>query len=758
MHVIKRDGSRELFDISKMEMLTRWACQGLDITAEEVLAATKVLVYDGMTTKEIFDTQIAAAARMISLEKQDATYVAARYMLSSLYKEVSGGPFYATVAEVIRAGIDAERLSSRMGDGRFDLERLNQAIDPSRDMLFDYMGMQAVAERYVLRDKEFKALELPQHFWMRVAMGLALNEDNPTARAIEFYDVLSSLEYVTSTPTLFNSGLRRSQLSSCFGNRAADTITADEGKHRFASLFGLMEECGLLSKFAGGIGTDWTPVREKGQFIFGTNGVSSGVVPYLRIYNDTAVAVNQGGKRKGSFAPYLEVWHPDFPDFIELRKNSGDERLRAHDIYPAAWACDLFFERVRLAQDEMSASTVMWSFFSPAKHPELHELWGEAFNQRYIELEAQGAYVSQMPVLDLWRKWITTLYETGFPWVTFKDESNRRSPQQHVGVIHNSNLCTEITLNNSDEETFVCNLGSVNVARVNPATPRFREVIRTAMRMLDNVIDLNYYPSDRAQTANMRHRPVGLGMMGYAERLVMEGIDFESTEHLAYADVLFETFSFHAIEASSDLSAERGAYETFPGSLWSQGILPVHTAREISDGLHGGEHQTLDWDALAATVVRQGMRNSNTMAIAPTATISVIAGTTPCIEPPYMRFRTEKNISAKFLHVDPIMRHGRPELVKTVFEIAPMWVIWAAAIRQKWIDQAQSTNVFVPKVIRGSDLANLYLEANRLGCKTTYYLRTDQEKKDDPAPTTGTQTDPSAAMCSILDPGCESCQ
>lgn len=758
MQVIKRDGSREPFDIAKMEKLTRWACQGLAITAEEVLAATKVLIYDGMTTKEIFDTQIGAAARMISLEKQDATYVAARYMLSSLHKEVSGGPFYAHMRDVIRAGIDAERLSFRMGDGRFDMERINDAIDPSRDMLFDYMGMQAVSDRYVLRDKDFKALELPQHFWMRVAMGLALNEEYPTARAIEFYDVLSSLEYVTSTPTLFNSGLRRSQLSSCFGNTVADTIAPEDGAHPYSSIFGNQQENALLSKFAGGIGTDWNRVREKGQFIYGTNGVSSGVVPYLKIYNDTAVAVNQGGKRKGSFAPYLEPWHPDFPDFIDLKKNSGDERLRAHDIYPAAWAPDLFFDRVREAQT--TGKDVLWSFFSPAKHPDLHELWGHAFNQRYIELEDQGAYVSQMPVLELWRKWITTLFETGHPWVTYKDECNRRSPQQHAGVIHNSNLCTEITLNNSDDETFVCNLGSVNVSRVNPKSERFRQVIRTAMRMLDNVIDLNYYPSDRAKTANMRHRPVGLGMMGYAERLVIEGIDWESSAHLAYADELFEAFSYHAIEASCDLAAERGAYKSFKGSLWSKGVLPVHTARDISYGLYGGDHFQLDWETLSSKVFKQGMRNSNCMAIAPTATISVIAGTTPCIEPPFLRTRTEKNIAGKFLAVDPIMRHGKPELVKTVFEIDPEWVIKPAAIRQKWIDQGQSTNIFVKKGVRGSALAGYYLLAQELGCKTTYYLRVDQsgESEAAPVPTQAAQTEPTAAMCSILDPGCEACQ
>jgi ribonucleoside-diphosphate reductase alpha chain len=706
-----------------------------------------------MSTKDIFDAQIKAASGLISREHPDFTFVAARYLLCDLYKRVNGSAYYHPLRFVIAAGVKDGRYSPKLASS-FDFDKLEAAIQPDRDFQFDYFGLQNVVDRYLMRTKDRKIIELPQQFFMRVAMGMALNETDPTYAAIEFYNLLSSFDFMSSTPTLFNSGTVRSQLSSCYLNTVADQISSDtdEGEDRWASIFGTIEESARLSKFAGGIGTSWSRVRGSGSHIHGTNGKSSGVVPYLKIYNDTAVAVNQGGKRKGSFAPYLEVWHPDFWDFCELKKEFGDDRLRAHDIYPAAWVSDLFMKRVK--------ADGVWSVFDPHEFPELHELYGVDFERRYEQLEREGKFKSQRPAKELWKHILTNLFETGHPWITFKDECNRRSPQAHVGRVHSSNLCTEITLNTSDTETAVCNLGSVNLAKhIKDGQldhEKLKRTIRVAMRMLDNVIDLNYYPSERARNSNLKHRPVGLGMMGYTEAMIASGLAWDSWEGVQWGDEVTEAFSYYAIEASSDLALERGTYPSFMGSSWSNGILPIDTARESTIS-------TLDWGSLRHKVYRQGMRNSNTMAIAPTATISILTGTEPCIEPIFEVERVEGNISGKFKVISPCVRYGRPELLKTVWDIEPIWIVRHAAKRQKWIDQSQSVNIFVKAGTKGRDLAEIYMAAWELGLKTTYYLRS-QSKTAAVAPTPKTEEkkvdteDVSVNLCSLDSPDCESCQ
>lgn len=1064
MNVVKRNGLSVELDESKILNCIEWACSGLAVAPSSIFNAVRKALYEGIGTKDIHRLTIGEAAGQIAVNNQDANYVAARLTLQEVYKQAANSIHYTHLRGYIAHAHSLGLLSDKMLD--FNFEQLNAAIKPERDFLFGYVGIQTLADRYFLRSepKNGHIIELPQHFWMRVSMGLAINEGETKAeRAIEFYGVLSTLEFVSSTPTLFNSGSRRSQLSSCYGNVVSDTITAEEGSHRFASLFGNFEECALLSKYAGGIGTDWTMVRAEGDVIKGTAGISSGIVPYLKIYNDVAVAVNQGGKRKGSFAPYLEPWHPDFEAFMELKKNTGDERQRAHEIFPAGWMPDLLMKRVE--------SRGIWSFFSPKDHPELHELFGTKFEERYIQLEEEGKFVRQMPAIELWRKWLTMLFETGHPWITFKDEMNRRNPQSHAGVIRSSNLCvapetlvltdaghlqiselaglrvnvwngeefsevevvktgenqklikvsvsdgsevecteyhkfyvqngywsnsivekraaelsvgdklikfelpvvegegemkhaytagffcgdgtyghgkpilqlygekkalvgefaiksgsnvehtngrlaftlvddfprkftvphnysvqsrltwlaglldadgtvarngtnesfqvasiengflnevrlmlqtlgvqsrvtlmreagvvkfasdavayetqdlfrllinstdsqkllnlglqtkrlkmerrspnrsathfstvvsvvdegrvddtycftehkrhmgvfngiltgncTEIALNSSEEETFVCNLGSVNLSRTSPEKDpvRFKQVVKTAMRMLDNVIDINFYPSDRAQTSNMRHRPVGLGVMGYMEWLVQNGIDFESEEHLTACDGLFENLSAQVISASISLAKERGAYPSFEGSKWSQGILPIDTARDTT-------HDPLIWDDIRSDLAKYGIRNSNCMAIAPTATISNIAGTTPCIEAAIDLVYSKTNMSGDFIVVDPTLKYGRPELAKTMFQIAPKWVILGAARRQKWIDQAQSTNIFAKRGTKGKDLAAIYELAWKEGLKTTYYLRSESSSVNTTTPPAGEEP---VVMCSIDNPECEAC-
>jgi ribonucleoside-diphosphate reductase alpha chain len=769
MQVIKRDGRGAPLDIQKIHKVTEWACQGLEVSQSELETEAQLMLFDGIKTTQIHEALIKAAATLISVKQPAYTFVAARLLLQTVLKEVSGGCDYPKLADYLARGVGEKRLSPVLLE-RFDLDALDAAIRPERDLQFTYLGLQTVADRYLIREgerggaKRAAVIEAPQHFFMRVAMGLAVEEAAPTNRAIEFYNVLSTFQFMSSTPTLFNSGTLHPQLSSCYLNTVADQISAEAGEHRYASIYGTIEECANLSKFAGGIGTDWTRVRAAGDVIKSTNGKSSGVVPYLKVFNDTAVAVNQGGKRNGAFAAYLEPWHPDLYDFVDLKKNSGDERRRAHDIFPALWIPDLFFKRVRAG--------AAWSFFSPKRFPELHELFGDAFEQRYEALELAGEATRTEPALQVWKRVITSLFETGHPWITMKDECNRRNPQAHAGVIHNSNLCTEITLNTSDEETAVCNLGSVNLSRIH-SYGQMREVVRTAVRMLDNVVDINFYPSDRARTANMRHRPIGLGVMGYTEAMVQRAIDWESRAHYDWADRTFAAFSYFAIEASADLAHERGSYESFKGSTWSRGMVPIDTANVQALQLTtAAKTLGLDWDALRARVAA-GMRNSNVMAIAPTATISNITGTTPCIEPIFERQYTKSNLSGSFLVVDPCLVYGRPELCKEAFEVAPEWLVAAAAVRQKWLDQAQSLNLFVKAGIKGSELSAIYLQAWELGLKTTYYLRSQSQTLTLPGDGVKGATAPEASVqgqsgqgsdeaeggfCSITSPDCESCQ
>lgn len=744
--VVKKDGRREPINLAKLDGHIEWACQGLSVDPQELRKSLHILFYDGIETKAIQASLIMAAAQLIR-SNPDYSFVASRLLLQEIYKEVTGGGLeYPSLESYLEEGVRQGRLDPKVLDPElFRHAELEAAITPARDMQFQYLGLKTLTDRYLVREKtqrgaEGKIIEMPQHFLMRVAMGLSFNEDDPTARAIEFYSLLSSFDYMSSTPTLFNAATLWPQLSSCYLSYVPDDL---EG------IFDLgYKENAMLSKFAGGIGSSWTAVRPANEPISTTNGKSSGIVPYLKIFNDVAVAVNQGGKRKGAFAPYLEPWHGDWEKFTELKEFAGDEHARTRDIFPAGWIPDLFMERVR--------DGGMWSFFSSSEFPELHDTWGEEFERIYLQAEADGRWLKQKPATEVWRSWLNQIYRTGAPWITFKDECNRRSPQQHVGVIHNSNLCTEITLNNSETETAVCNLGSVNIANhiTDEGTldlEKLHKTVRTAVRMLDNVIDLNYYPTENSKRANMRHRPVGLGVMGYAEALVKIGIDWESEAQVQFSDNMMEVISFYAISASNELAQERGAYETFGGSLWDQGILPIHTAKEQSCGVYSRE----EWDWLARKVAHTGMRNSNVMAIAPTATIANIIGTTECIQPIYERMTTKENLSGSFDVPSALEKYGKPELVKIAHEIDQEWLIRAAAKRQKWIDQSQSLNLYMSKHMKGRDLDRLYMLAWELGVKTTYYLKIQKQGTEDeaaPAPA----SEPKA--CSIDNPDCEACQ
>jgi len=753
MKVEKRGGFQEPLNIDKIHGHVSWAAEGLEgVSINEIETGAHIMFYDGIKTSDIHKALIQATIELIDEDSPNYTYAAARLLLLSLYKEVTGGELhYPHIRDYLAEGIAEKRLDKNLLE--FDLERINEAVSPERDYEFTYLGLRTVADRYLIRralkdgEEQGDIIEMPQHFWMRVAMGLALrdlysDDLDPTARAIEYYDVMSRLEFLSSTPTLFNAGTKHSQMSSCYLNNVDDSIWDEAGEGQIGTgIFGTITECAMLSKFAGGIGTDWSFVRPMGSPIVSTNGISSGVVPYLKIFNDTAIAVNQGGKRNGAFAAYLEPTHGDFMEFCDLKRQSGDDRRRTHDIFPAAWIPDLFMERVRDGD--------MWSLFGHPYHAELHKLYGDEFKARYLELEKLGLYKKQVPAMEIWKKMLTRLTETGAPWVTFKDESNRRNPQSHVGVIGNSNLCTEITLNTSSEETAVCNLGSVNLARVNTEED-LRRVISTAMRMLDNVIDLNFYPSMKAETSNLRHRPVGLGVMGLSELLVENGIDWESEENLQFQDELFEMISHEAIRASALLAKERGAYESYEGSKWSVGMLPIDTARDQSS--------VLDWTETRRLIKKYGMRNSNTMAIAPTATIANIAGTLPGIEPRYERVHKKENMSGFFKVVDPSLRFGKPELCKESFEIDQKWLIRAAAVRQKWIDQSQSLNLFRRQGIKGVELSEWYFLAWELGLKTTYYLKNQMKKSTGGTVMSDEPKQEEVVMCSIDNPDCESCQ
>jgi ribonucleoside-diphosphate reductase alpha chain len=753
LHVLEKDGARRPLDVAALRRLLESACVGLEreASAAPVLDATLRDLYDGVPADEVRKSAILAARALI--EKDPAySYVTARLLLHTIRLEVLGEEvpqeamqvrYAAAFPEIIRRGVEAELLDAELG--QFDLERLGAALRAERDLNFGYLGLQTLYDRYFLHVGR-RRIELPQAFFMRVAMGLALRESEREARAIQFYDVLSRFAFMSSTPTLFNSGTRRSQLSSCYLSTVADDL---EG------IYDAIKENALLAKYAGGLGNDWTPVRALGAHIKGTNGKSQGVVPFLKVVNDTAVAVNQGGKRKGAVCSYLETWHLDIEEFLELRKNTGDDRRRTHDMNTANWIPDLFMKRV-LASAE-------WTLFSPSDVPELHDRCGKAFEAAYLRYEdavARGE-LKLFKKVQLWRKMLSMLFETGHPWITFKDPCNLRSPQQHVGVVHSSNLCTEITLNTSGDEIAVCNLGSVNlVAHLADGGLDFealRATVCTAMRMLDNVIDINYYAVDKARNSNLRHRPVGLGIMGFQDCLHRLRVPYAADEALEFADRSMEMVTYAAYWASTELAEERGRYGSFAGSLWDQGVLPQDTLdllqRERGGYVEVDRSATLDWDALRARIRRFGMRNSNCVAIAPTATIANIVGVSASIEPTYQNLYVKSNLSGEFTvvneylvadlkkaglwdevmisdlkyfdgnlaRIDRIPAELR-RLYATAFEIEPAWLVEAAARRQKWIDQSQSLNVYMAGA-SGRKLDETYRLAWVRGLKTTYYLR-----------------------------------
>jgi ribonucleoside-diphosphate reductase alpha chain len=760
LHVMDA-GRRVPLDMAALESLIEHACSGLsaDLSPAPVLAETLRNLYDGVPIEEVYKAAILAARTLIEKEP-DYTYATARLLLHTMSKEILGhevgtaglGQAYAEYfPEAIAKGVDADLLDARMA--QFDLQRLAAALKPERDMQFDYLGLQTLYDRYFLHVKKVR-IELPQIFFMRVAMGLALNEIDRETRAIEFYEVLSSFDFMSSTPTLFNSGTQRSQLSSCYLSTVPDDLDG---------IYELIKENALLSKFAGGLGNDWTRVRALGSHIKGTNGESQGVVPFLKVVNDTAVAVNQGGKRKGAVCAYLESWHLDAEEFLELRKNTGDDRRRTHDMNTANWIPDLFMKRV-MERGE-------WTLFSPSDVPDLHDLFGLEFEKAYVAYEAKAARGEITPTrkvqaVDFWRKMLSMLFETGHPWITFKDACNVRSPQQHAGVVHSSNLCTEITLNTNDKETAVCNLGSVNLAQHLKDGPNGKELdhaklqktITTAMRMLDNVIDINYYAVKKARDSNLRHRPVGLGIMAFQDSLYQLRVPYASEAAVEFADRSMEAVCYYAYYASSELAKERGRYSSFKGSLWDQGILPLDSLDLLAHARGGylevDRSRSLDWDALRQKIAVDGMRNSNCVAIAPTATISNIIGVDASIEPCFGNLSVKSNLSGEFTiinsylvrdlkrlglwddvmvmdlkHFDgslqPIDRVPQEvkDLYATAFEVSPTWLVEAASRRQKWIDQAQSLNIYMAGA-SGKMLDDTYKHAWLRGLKTTYYLRT----------------------------------
>ncbi|MDO9252380.1 MAG: ribonucleoside-diphosphate reductase subunit alpha [Hydrogenophaga sp.] len=814
LHVMD-GGQRVPLDLNRLQHLIEDACKGLgqDVKADPIVAETKRNLYDGVPIEEVYKASILAARTLIEKDP-DYTYATARLLLHTIVKEVIGeevpssemGARYAEYfPQFIKKGVQNELLDERLQ--QFDLARLGAALKPERDLQFDYLGLQTLYDRYFLHVRKSR-IELPQAFFMRVAMGLSLNEIDREARAIEFYEVLSSFDFMSSTPTLFNSGTLRSQLSSCYLTTVPDDLDG---------IYESIKENALLSKFAGGLGNDWTRVRAMGAHIKGTNGESQGVVPFLKVVNDTAVAVNQGGKRKGAVCTYLETWHLDIEEFLELRKNTGDDRRRTHDMNTANWIPDLFMKRV-MEKGE-------WSLFSPNDVPDLHDRFGADFEKAYVAYEEKAARGEIKPyrklaATDMWRKMLSMLFETGHPWITFKDACNVRSPQQHAGVVHSSNLCTEITLNTSDTETAVCNLGSINLLKhVKDGSidhQKLQKTIKTAMRMLDNVIDINYYAVKKARDSNMRHRPVGLGIMGFQDALYELRIPYASNEAVDFADRSMEAVCYHAYWASTELARERGRYASFKGSLWDQGILPPDTldllARERGGYVDVDRSATLDWDALRQKIAADGMRNSNCVAIAPTATISNIIGVDASIEPCFGNLSVKSNLSGEFTvinsylvrdlkrlglwddvmvmdlkHFDGSLRSidRVPQDVKalyaTAFEVEPLWLVEAAARRQKWIDQAQSLNIYMAGA-SGKKLDDTYKLAWLRGLKTTYYLRTTSatqaEKStgrtgqlnavaihgNDASMVASVATSMSAEpatdikFCAIDDPGCEACQ
>lgn len=806
LNVTRRDGTKVALDEDRMQRLVVEACTDIaDMDPQAVIEETKRSLFDGVAEEDVSKALIMSARTFIEREP-NYTFVAARLLLDALRHEalsfVTKIEQTATQEEMterypayfeayVKQAIELELMDPRLGN--FDLARLGAAIKPERDFQFTYLGLQTLYDRYFLQSQGTR-FELPQVFFMRVAMGLAINEIEPENWAIQFYDLLSSFDFMSSTPTLFNSGTLRPQLSSCYLTSVPDDLDG---------IFSAMKDNALLSKFAGGLGNDWTPVRGMGAHIKGTNGKSQGVVPFLKVANDTAVAVNQGGKRKGAMCAYLESWHMDSEEFFELRKNTGDDRRRTHDMNTANWIPDLFMKRV--CEDEQ------WTLFSPDEVPDLHDAVGQEFERLYTAYEekaARGEIKNSKTIraLDHWRKMLGMLFETGHPWITFKDPCNLRSPQQHAGVVHSSNLCTEITLNTAPgHEIAVCNLGSINLMQHVTAAgvdlPKLEHTVNIAMRMLDNVIDYNYYSVPTARASNLRHRPVGMGIMGFQDSLYKLDIPYASNEAVEFADRSMEAVSYFAIQASSNLAAERGTYASFEGSLWSQGILPIDSIALLEQGRGGyldmDRSSTLDWDTLRERVVTVGMRNSNCMAIAPTATISNICGVSQSIEPTYQNLFVKANLSGDFTVInmalveklkslglwDEVMVNDMKyydgsianidrvsddikQVFATAFEIDPRWLVEAGSRRQKWLDQAQSLNLYLSEP-NGSKLDNLYKLAWVRGLKTTYYLRTlgaTHVEKSTLADgklnaVQGEKAAPEEALvCSILDPDCEACQ
>jgi len=825
LHVMD-GGQRVPLDIHHLQALINDACMGLsaDVKPDPILAETMRNLYDGVPMDEVYKAAILATRTLIEKDP-DYTYATARLLMHTIVREVLDkevahsdmGQHYADYfPQFIQKGVDNDLLDERLL--QFDLKRLGQALKADRDLKFDYLGLQTLYDRYFLHVRK-QRIELPQAFFMRVAMGLSLDEIDRETRAIEFYEVLSSFDFMSSTPTLFNSGTLRSQLSSCYLTTVPDHLDG---------IYESIKENALLSKFAGGLGNDWTRVRALGSHIKGTNGESQGVVPFLKVVNDTAVAVNQGGKRKGAVCTYLETWHLDIEEFLELRKNTGDDRRRTHDMNTANWIPDLFMRRV-MEKGE-------WTLFSPSDVPDLHDLFGSAFEKAYVAYEEKARRGEIKPsktvqATDMWRKMLSMLFETGHPWITFKDACNVRSPQQHAGVVHSSNLCTEITLNTSDTETAVCNLGSVNLSQHLKDGPNGKELdhdklkrtITVAMRMLDNVIDINYYAVKKARDSNLRHRPVGLGVMSFQDSLYEMRIPYASQAAVEFADTSMEAICYYAYWASTELAKERGKYSSYKGSLWDRGLLPLDTLDMLTQERGGyvevDRSATLDWDALRKKIAKDGMRNSNCVAIAPTATISNIIGVDASIEPCFGNLSVKSNLSGEFTvinsylvrdlkrlglwddvmvmdlkHFDGSLRpiDRVPQDIKalyaTAFEVETTWLVEAAARRQKWIDQAQSLNIYMAGA-SGKKLDETYKLAWLRGLKTTYYLRTSsaqqvekstvQAGSHNAVSSSGASTSGMSALeaaaaaaqaqmnaipatdikfCGVDDPTCESCQ
>ena len=805
-HIHDRPEKEEIETSERIEVIAKEACNGLEGTdSEKIISEANKNLYEGAPEHEVKEALVLSARSLVEVEP-NYTFATARILLDSLrsealsFLEITENATHEEMSALypealnafVKKGIELELLNPELAN--YDLDLLGKAMIPDNDLLFSYLGIQTLYDRYFIHSNEIR-FELPQVFFMRVAMGLALNEENREQRALEFYELLSSFDYMSSTPTLFNAGTMHSQLSSCYLTTVPDDLHG---------IYGALQDNAMLSKWAGGLGNDWTPVRGMGAHIKGTNGKSQGVVPFLKVVNDTAVAVNQGGKRKGAVCAYLETWHLDIEEFVELRKNTGDDRRRTHDMNTANWVPDLFMERVFEGKK--------WTLFTPNETPELHDLSGEAFREKYEEYEklAQEGKLKaykEVEAEELWRKILSMLFETGHPWITFKDACNLRSPQQHTGVIHSSNLCTEITLNTSNDEIAVCNLGSINIpnhldAEGNLDKEKLEKNVTTAIRMLDNVIDINYYAVPQAENSNFKHRPIGMGIMGFQDALYIKKIPYASEAAVDFADESMELVSYMAINASSDLAKERGSYSSYEGSLWSQGILPLDSI-EILEKQRGKDYievdktTRLDWDALREKVKTQGMRNSNTMAIAPTATIANITGLTQSIEPTYSNLFVKSNLSGEFtvinMHLvaalkeidmwDEVMVYDLknlngslesiarvPEDIKklfaTSFEVEPKWLIEAASRRQKWIDQSQSLNLYVSEP-NGKKLDVMYRMAWLRGLKTTYYLRSRSATTTEKSTITNMElnavkTEPKTydqpEACSIDDPDCEACQ